>query len=317
LDFVDSDEGASTLIHYFKKEVNISNPEMFKARVPITEDLKELIDQSKHPVQKKLEYDLTRPDTSSRKIFVDNWCGIITFDELNERLSTRDNTYDRVQFDWGSYGDDALFKFLSANAIRWNNGDPTRQISINGFKHRFHLLDDTKCPVPNKSYKDLTPKQIEIIHQNYSRVVREIRDEEPEYKDAKEHLPGLKELFKENIKLWIDIASDTKKSKWTKVKPEFKKKTVEEGYKEVMDGTISLEGNDVHDRNRIKLMEFRLQRGIRTPEQIIADIPKGDADYQIKHNGKFNSKEETPEETPEATPEAKSTLYPPKPSFSL
>jgi hypothetical protein len=73
----------------------------------------------------------------------------------------------------------------------------------------------------------------------------------------------------------------------------------------------------VHDRNRIKLMEFRLQRGIRTPEQIIADIPKGDADYQIKHNGKFNSKEETPEETPEATPEAKSTLYPPKPSFSL
>ena len=316
-DYVDSDKGASALIHYFKKEVNIPNPEMFKARAPITEDLKQLIEQSKHPVQKKLEHDLTRPDIDKRKIFVSNWCGLITFDELNERLSTRDNSYDRVQYDWGSYGDDALFKFLSANASRWNNGDPTRQISINGFKHRFHLLDDTKCPVPNKSYKDLTPKQIEIIHQNYSRVAREIENEEPEYISAKENLPGLKVLFKDNIKLWIDIASDKKRSKWSTVKPGFKKKTVEEGYKGVMDGTISLEGNDVHDRNRIKLMEFRLQRGIRTPEQIIADIPKGDADYQIRHNGRFNPKEATPEATPEGTPEAKSTLYPPKPSFSL
>ena len=316
-DFVDSDEGARALIHYFNKEVNIPNPEMFKARAPITEDLKELIDQSKHPVQKKLEYDLTRPDISSRKVFVDNWSGLITFDELNERLSTRDNTYDRVQFDWGSYGDDALFKFLSANATRWNNGDTTRQININGFKHRFYLLDDTKSPVPNKSYKDLTPKQIEIIHQNYSRVVREINNEEPEYKDAKENLPGLKKIFKDQIETWIYLANDTKKSKWTTKKPEFKKKTVEEAYSEVMEGTIKLEGNDVHDRNRIKLMEFRLQRGIRTPEQIIADIPKGDADYQIRHNGRFNPKEETPEATPEAIPGDKSTLYPPKPSFNL
>ena len=316
-DFVDSEEGARALIHYFKKEVNIPNPEIFKARAPITEDLKQLIEQSKHPVQKKLEYDLRRLDYINRRIFVANWCGLITFDELNERMSTTDRD-EYKRYDWGSYGDDALFKFLSANAIRWNNGEATRQISIQGIKHRFYLLDDTQCPVPNKSYKDLTPKQIEIIHQNYSRVVREIENEEPEHKDAKENLPGLKSIFKENIKMWIEIASDKKENKWANKKQEFKKKTVEEAYNEIMDGTISLGGNDVHDRNRIKLMELRLQRGIRTPEQIIADIPKGDAEYQISHNGSFKPKEETPEATPEVAPEAKpSTLYPPKPSLDL
>ena len=56
--FVDSDEGASALIYYFKKEVEITKPEMFKARAPETDDLKDLIEQSKHPVIKKLEYDL-------------------------------------------------------------------------------------------------------------------------------------------------------------------------------------------------------------------------------------------------------------------
>ena len=89
-------------------------------------------------------------------------------------------------------------------------------------KDKYSLENFTINP-DNKSYKDLTPKQIEIIHQNYSRVVREIKDEEPEYMSAKEHLPGLKSIFKGEIKLWIGLASDKKKSKWTKRKPEFKK----------------------------------------------------------------------------------------------
>ena len=59
--FVDSDEGASALlIHYFKN-VKIDDPSIFKKRAPQTDDLKELIEQSKHPVIKKLEYDLKRP----------------------------------------------------------------------------------------------------------------------------------------------------------------------------------------------------------------------------------------------------------------
>jgi len=31
------------------------------------------------------------------------------------------DTYDKTKFDWGSFGDDAIYKFLSANCIRWNN----------------------------------------------------------------------------------------------------------------------------------------------------------------------------------------------------
>tara|TARA_B100000745_G_scaffold266700_1_gene192142 strand:+ start:319 stop:528 length:210 start_codon:yes stop_codon:yes gene_type:complete len=51
------------------------------------------------------------------------------------------------------------------------------------------LLDDTRCPVPDKSYKDLTPKQIETIYLNYQKVRTAIRNEEINYKDAVEKLP--------------------------------------------------------------------------------------------------------------------------------
>ena len=315
-DFVDSDEGARALIHYFKKEVNIPNPKIFKARAPITEDLKQLIEQSKHPLQKKLEHDLARPDYINRRIFADNWCGLITFDELNERLSTTDRD-EYKRFDWGSYGDDALYKFLSANAIRWNNGEATRQISIQGVKHRFYLLDDTRSPVPNKSYKDLTPKQIEITHQNYTSVIKEIKDEEPEYTKAKKYLPGQIKHFKMKIELWVNLANGTKKDKWTRKEPKFKGKTIEQAYKEIMDGTIALESNDAVDRNGIKLMEYKLQRGIRTPEQIIIDIPKGDAEHQITTWGTFKPKEKTLEGDEISAPETKSTLYPHKHTINL
>ena len=82
-----------------------------------------------------------------------------TFDWLNNELNTRDKD-ETKQFDWGSFGDDAIYKFLSSNSEPWNNGENTRQISINGVKHRFYILDDTRCPLTDKSYKDLTPKQI-------------------------------------------------------------------------------------------------------------------------------------------------------------
>jgi len=289
-DFVDRDKGAAALIHYFNKDVKITKPEMFKARAPETEDLKELIEKTKHPVIKKLEWDLNRQD-GKNKLFRDQFCGLMSFDELNDKLNTKEK-FDTMAdtYDWGSYGDDALYKFLSSNCTRWNNGDATRQISIKGTLYRMYILDDARCPIPNKSYKDVTPKQIEIIHGNYERVCREIEKEEPDYLEAKENLPGFIDSFKVIIELWIDIASDRKKNKWSTAKPGFKKITVEEGYKRVMDGTIELEGNDTFNRNKIRLMEHKIARGIRTPEQIIEDIPKGDADYEIKHNGTFKPK---------------------------
>ncbi len=47
-------------------------------------------------------------------------------------MSTTKDTMTRDRFDWGSYGDDALYKFLSANGKPWNNGESTRQIEIDG-----------------------------------------------------------------------------------------------------------------------------------------------------------------------------------------
>ena len=162
--FIDSDVGASALLHYFKNEVKIGDPTIFKKRAPETNDLKELIEQSKHPVQKKLEYDLNREDSMGKKIFKDTWCGLATFDWVNEELNaTRTDDLTKEKYSWGSFGDDAIYKFLSANSTPWNNGDNTRQISIRGVRQRLYNLDDTRCPIPGKSYKDLTPKQIEVI----------------------------------------------------------------------------------------------------------------------------------------------------------
>ena len=266
-DFVDSDEGAAALIHYFKHEVNITAKDLtkFKARAPQTEDLKELIEKSKHPVQKKLEWDLVRPDYINRKIFTGRWCGLITFDELNERLNTsKTDDITKERFDWGSFGDDALYKFLSANCTRWNNGDATRQISIDGVKHRFYLLDDARCPIPGKSYKDLAPKKIETIYNDYLSVVREIETEETNYISAKDNIDEYIKGYKDKIGVWLELKTKSQKL--------FRNKPVEQIYEEIMDGTIPLtDVNDNHDRERILNCKKILKRGIRTPEQILEE----------------------------------------------
>ena len=282
-DFADSDEGASALIYYFNKVVKITKPEMFKARAPITEDLKELIEQSKHPLQKKLEYDLARPDDGNRKIFTGKFCGLITFDELNEALSTYDKD-ETKQFKWGTYGDDAIYKFLSANSSRWNNGDTTRQISIEGFKHRFHLLDDTRCPIPNKSYKDLTPKQIETIYLNYEKISSAIRNEEKEYNEAKDNLlPNISFL-----KTWIaeEIEQSLPHTKLANnLYGKFKGKTVEEVYEAIINGDWKIiEKTPLDYLNTIKKLEKIIDKGIRTPEQIVED-------NKIKEQRKAEEKE--------------------------
>ena len=79
--------------------------------------------------------------TKNAKIFDFDFSGIISFDELNDKLHIRDKDKSE-QFNWGSYGDDALYKFLSANCDPWNNGEKTRQIKINGVRNRYYLLND-------------------------------------------------------------------------------------------------------------------------------------------------------------------------------
>ena len=269
-DFVDSDEGAAALIYYFNKEIKITDPTIFKKRAPETEDLKQLIEQSKHPLQKKLEYDLGRTDNRN-KIFNSGWCGLITFDWLNEKLNTTEDTYDKTRYDWGSFGDDAIYKFLSANAIRWNNGEATRQISINGVKHRFYILDDARCPLPNKSYKDLTPKDIETIYLNYVGISASIRNEEKEYNEAKDNLlPNISFL-----KTWIaeEIEQSLPHTKLANnLYGKFKGKTVEEVYEAIMNGEWKvIEKTPLDYLNTIKKFKRILDRGIRSPEQIVED----------------------------------------------
>ena len=277
-DFVDSDEGAAALIYYFKNEVKIKDPSIFKKRAPQTEDLKELIEQSKHPLQKKLEWDLVRPDEPRKKIFTADWCGLMSFDELNDKLHTKDmDPIPREKFDWGSFGDDAIYKFLAANSDPWNNGDNTRQISIKGVKHRFYNLDDTRCPVPGKSYKDLTPKQIETIYLNYVAVSKEIREEEKNYNEAKEKEPDLVVELKDKIKRWCDPGKYGEKK--------FKGRDPEKIFTELMNETLKMENNDDYLINNIIKMRKILARGIRTPEQIVEDnkIKEKRREEELKH----------------------------------
>ena len=270
-DYVDSDEGAAALIHYFKHEVKITanDLEKFKARAPETEDLKELIEKSKHPVHKKLEWDLIRPDKHKRKIFTDYWSGLATFDWLNEELNTWDKD-ETKKYDWGSFGDDALYKFLSATCIRWNNGDATRQISIDGVKHRFYLLDDARCPIPGKSYKDLTPKQIETIYKNYSSLNSDIKKEAQTVNEAKENI--VKEI--KNLKDYIQecITEADGKGVGAKFNRHFKDKTVDGAYKLVLDGTIQVINKTPSEYlSKIKSYQKIIDRGVRTPDQILEE----------------------------------------------
>lgn len=188
--FVESDEGAAALLHYFKYEVRIDKPEIFKRRAPQTDDLLELIEQSKHPVQKKLEHELK----FGHKIFGKRkYAGFMSFAELNEALSTRDRD-PTEQFDWGSYGDDALFKFLEQNCIPWNNGEKTRQIEIKPpHKERFYLLQDNG-PIPGKSLKDYTPKELIKLRSHYSNIEKAIETEAERVERARYQL----ELNKDN-----------------------------------------------------------------------------------------------------------------------
>ena len=180
---------------------------------------------------KKLEYDLynKRSDTIPL-IFNGTFSGLATFEWLNDKLSTPD---DHFKFDWGSYGDDAIYKFLSSNCTRWNNGENTRQIEIGGHRQRFYLLDDTRCPFPGKSYKDLTPKVIEVIYRNYSEIKKEIREEKDNYDNARSSLLTEIEEFKNQIQ-WA-IESGHRKPTIKKYE-KYRGKTVDQVWEEIQNG---------------------------------------------------------------------------------
>ena len=191
--FVDSDEGAAALLYYFKNTVVIKDPKIFKRRAPKTDDLLELIEQSKHPMQKILENELKNPEYNNQ-VFDNSFTGILSFDELKSKLTTPDQYKKKTNY--GSYSDDALYKFLSANCLLWNNKKQTKQIDINGTRNRYYILDDNRSPIPNKSYRDFEPKQLEkIIRYGYS-ITNAIKEEAKIFSNAKSLYQGGLDLSK-------------------------------------------------------------------------------------------------------------------------
>ena len=261
--FVDSDEGASALMYYFKN-VKIADPKMFLRRAPQTDDLKELIEQSKHPVIKKLEYDLNRPDIIYRKIFGFNFSGLITFEELQDKLSTKKAMHD--SYDWGSFGDDALYKFLASNCIKWNNQENTRQVEINGKRHRLYNLED-KTWLFGKSYKDLTPKQIEIIIKNFEQIRRQIGEQPKRLQKAKDEMPKTYEALKRNV-----------------IRKEYVKKneTAEECIERIIKDRKAVQETTEKLLNEYEDFKARIERGLKTPEEIIEEY----RDEDFLHNPK-------------------------------
>ena len=209
-------------------------------------------------MQKKLEFDLYRSDSMGKKIFKDTWCGLATFDWVNEELNTtKTDDITKEKYNWGSFGDDAIYKFLSANSTPWNNGDNTRQISINGVRQRLYILDDTRCPLPNKSYKDLTPKQIEAIYLNYWEMKKEIRDEAPNYYEAMEKMPEVKAEVLDMIKTGPSY------------KKIYKDQKPEDVLEALMNGTEKLGHNDQFRVEALIKKRKIINRGVRLPNTII------------------------------------------------
>ena len=246
-EYVDSDKGKSALLYHFRN-IKIEDPSIFFKRAPITDDLIELREQSKHPVQKKLEYELS--NYGAYDCFFSKWFkGIIFFEELNKMMNSPDEQ--GKKFEWQSYGDDALYKFLEDNCIPWNNGENTRQIEIKGVRRRMYILRDETC-YENKSFKDLTPKQIEKHYLYRMEIVSAIHCE--------------KDWHTKALASWNSI----KRIKANLNKPE----------SELRSEKI----NSSDDRlNEIWMIKFRIiDRGIRPTNQIVDEFDS--KEYWQEHN---------------------------------
>ena len=120
------------------------------------------------------------------------------------------------------------------------------------------------CPIPGKSYRDLTPKQIETIHLNYNKVKRTIDEEKPKYQEALIQEPKKVVELKELIKKLFSMQDSLFK--------EFKGRDPKEVFDNVVSGKEELPRNDQFVVKSLLDYRKRLSRGIRTPEKIIEDI---------------------------------------------
>ena len=121
---------------------------------------------------------------------------------------------------------------------------------------------DSRCPIPGKSYKDLEPKQIETIKNNYIKVSDAISNEESNFKDALVREPELVEKVYQILK---NPSSPQNKKRYQNRDPD-------EIFAKLMTGEEELQHNDQFTVSAILDYRKIMDRGIRTPEKIIEDI---------------------------------------------
>jgi hypothetical protein len=124
-------------------------------------------------------------------------------------------------------------------------------------KHRFYILRDARCPIPGKSYKDLTPKQIEAIYNNFTSLRKAIEEEKPNYENAKIKIPELTKIIFEEI-----TGGYSYKKLYKNEKPE-------DVFNKLMTGDEKLGHNDQFTVEALIKMKSILATGIRTPEEIL------------------------------------------------
>ena len=146
-DVIDSDEGIKAIKHYLIHEVKIKDPEKYKQRAPVTEDLKFMIESSKHPAISKLD----RAFEQRLATFNDMFCGYTTLDELMN--------YMREQWKI-SYPPEGLIKeWFRTNQFKWKNGKDTRQVVMkDGARPHAHLLRD------DDTLRNMTPIELGALH---------------------------------------------------------------------------------------------------------------------------------------------------------
>ena len=101
---------------------------------------------------------------------------------------------------------------------------------------------------------------MEIIYKNYKKVFDTIRDEEKNYKDAIVREPEMVEQVYQILNRRLS-PGDRKK-----------KRDPDEIFEKLMTGEEELEHNDQFKVSAVLRYRKIMDRGIRTPEQIIEDI---------------------------------------------
>ena len=147
-DFIQDDDNIRAIKHYLIHEVKIENPKQYVGRAPVTEDLKQMIENSQHPAISKLD----RAFKQDLEPFNNEFCGHTSLDEL---MNFMRNTW-KI-----NYPPEGLIKeWLRENSFKWKNGKQNRQIVMeDGSRPHSWLLKDSD------TLRNMSPVNLGNMHQ--------------------------------------------------------------------------------------------------------------------------------------------------------